>query len=389
MAWPYDTDPMPSELAAHWALDPAVTFLNHGSFGATPRVVLDAQSAWRERMEREPVAFFARDLEPALDEARASLGSFVGADPDDLVFVANATTGVNTVARSLHLDPRDEIVVLDHAYNAARNALAAAADAAGARLVTATLRYPATRPTDPLAAVLATVSSRTRLVMLDHVTSPTALVLPVGEIVASLAERGIETLIDGAHAPGMLDLDIEAVGAAYYVGNCHKWMNAPKGAGFLHVRRDLQDQVRPLVISHGANSTRTDRSRFRLEHDWTGTLDPTPWLAVPAAIAFGETLLPGGWGELRRRGHALATDGLRLLSDVAGSEAIVPDSMIGSMATVPLPLSDPADRPAAETDDDELHATLLQAGIQVAVAPWPSRPGNGAWRRVVRFSCPA
>ena len=225
-------------------------------------------------MEREPVAFFARDLEPALDEARA-LGAFLGADPDDLAFVTNATTGINIVARSLALEPGDELVLLDRLPRRSQRARGRA-DAAGARLVTARIPFPDVTPDAARAAVLEAVGPRTRLVMLDHVTSPTALVLPVTALVAELAERGIETLVDAAHAPGMLDVDLEAIGAAYTTGNCHKWMCAPKGSAFVHVRRDLQDRVRPLVISHGASSPRTDRSRFRLEHDWTGTLDPTP-----------------------------------------------------------------------------------------------------------------
>jgi isopenicillin-N epimerase len=376
---------MPSELAVHWTLDPAVTFLNHGSFGATPRAVLAAQDAWRAWMEREPVAFFARDLEPALDDARTALGGFLGADPDDLAFVTNATTGINIVARSLRLDPGDEVVLLDHAYPAARNTLQAVADAAGARLVTAPVAVPGATPDAALGAVLAAVGPRTRLVMVDHVTSPTALVLPVAEIVAVLHDRGIETLVDGAHAPGMVEVDLGVIGATYTVGNCHKWMCAPKGSAFLHVRRDRQERVRPIVTSHGATSTRTDRSRFRLEHDWTGTLDPTPWLSVPAAIDFGERLVPGGWPALRGRGNRLALAARDLLADALGEPSVTPDEMVGAMVSIPLPPTTET-RPES-TYDDPVHAALLGAGIQVAISPWPPRPDGRPWRRLVRVSC--
>lgn len=377
---------MPSEFAAQWTLDPGVAFLNHGSFGATPRRVLEAQAEWRARMEREPVAFFARDLEPALDEARSALGAFVGADADDLAFVTNATTAMNIVARGLSLAPGDEIVVLDHAYGAARNTMAAAAADAGARLVTATLPFPGATPQLARDAIMAAISDRTRLVLLDHATSPTALVLPVTEIVAGLAERGIETLVDGAHAPGMLDVDIRAIGAAYYAGNAHKWLLAPKGSAFLHVRRDLQERVRPIVISHGATSPRIDRSRFRLEHDWTGTLDPTPWLSVPAAIEFGAQLMPGGWGALRARGHDLAIVARDLLCDALATSAPAPDEMIGAMVSVPLPPSSVDEAPPAGAYDDPVHASLLEAGIQVAVGTWPQRPEGASWQRMVRVS---
>lgn len=381
---------MPSEFAAQWTLDPGVAFLNHGSFGATPRPVLDAQAEWRARMEREPVAFFARDLERALDEARAALGAFVGADPDDLAFVTNATTAMNIVARSLRLRPGDEVVVLDHAYGAARNIMAEAAGEAGGRLVTAALPFPGATPVAAREAVMAAVSDRTRLVLLDHVTSSTALVLPVADIVAELGARGIETLVDGAHAPGMIELDIRAIGAAYYTGNAHKWTFAPKGSAFLHVRRDRQERVRPIVISHGATSPRTDRSRFRLEHDWTGTLDPTPWLSVPTAIEFGARLMPGGWDGLRTRGHDLALVARDLLGDAIGAPppAPAPDEMIGAMAAVPLPLVS-ADEPLpAATYDDPVHAALLADGLQVAVTQWPQRPDGAPWRRVLRVSTP-
>jgi len=303
---------MPSEFASHWALDPAIAFLNHGSYGAAPRAVLAAQQAWRDRMESEPVRFFSHDLEPALDRARAALGAFVGVDPNDLAFVPNATAGINTVLRSLRLNAGDELLTTDHAYNAVKNALEYVAERDGARVVVAEVAFPSASPTDAIDRILAAVTERTRLAVLDHITSATALVLPIEELVAQLTARGIETLVDGAHAPGQVALDVPAIGATYYVANLHKWLCAPKGSGFLWVRPDRQADIRPLAISHGANSPRLDRSRFRAEFDWTGTADPSAYLAVPDAIRFGEELMPGGWPALRaRRGSLCATSRMR------------------------------------------------------------------------------
>jgi isopenicillin-N epimerase len=381
---------MPSEHARHWALDPSVDFLTHGTYGATPRVVLDVQQAWRDQLEEEPVRFLVEAFEPAMDDARRTLGTFVGADPDDVAFVSNATAGVNTVLRSLRFAPGDELLTLDHAYNAVRNALAFAAERDGARVVVAEVPFPIGAPEEVRQAVLAAVTERTRLLVIDHVTSATALVLPVEPLIAELAERGIDTLIDGAHAPGMLDLDIESLGAAFYAGNLHKWVCAPKGAGFLWVRRDRQAAVRPLVISHGANSPRTDRSRFRLEFDWQGTGDPSPWLSLPAAIEFGASLLPGGWPALLERNRALALDARDLLASAIRVEAPAPDAMIGSMASLPLPWErEPGTDRDVELYGDKVHGALLAAGIQVAVVPWPLRPQGTRWRRLLRVSAAA
>jgi isopenicillin-N epimerase len=364
-----------------WDLDPAVIFLNHGSFGACPRAVLGAQRGLVEELEREPVRFLNRELEGRLAAARAALGAFLGADPDDLAFVSNATAGVNTVLRSLRFRAGDEIVTTDHAYNACRNAATAAAEHDGARLVVARVPFPIESPEQVVTAVLERVTSRTRLALLDHVTSPTGLVFPIARLIAELAARGVDTLVDGAHAPGMLPLDLGALGAAYYTGNCHKWVCAPKGAAFLHVRRDRQAGIRPLSISHGANSPRRDRSPFRLEFDWTGTQDPTPFLAVPEAIRHLGALLPGGWPALMARNRELALTARRLLADALDTPPPCPEEMVGSLAAMPLP--DAAEPPAPTSPRrDRLQDALFERfGIEVPVMVWPAFP-----RRLVRVS---
>lgn len=327
---------MVNEFAKYWTLEPGLDFLNHGSFGACPIPVQEAQAELRARMERQPLQFLARDLEPLLDEARAALAQFVGADTDDLALISNATAGVNTVLRSLQLEPGDEIVTTDHVYNSCRNALRWQEDR-GVKTLYARVPWPIDGPWQVVEAVMGAVSERTKLVLLDHVTSPTGLVFPVHDLVRRLSERGIDTLVDGAHAPGMLPLDLRALGAAYYTGNCHKWLCTPKGSAFLHVRRDRQDRVRPLAYGHGLNSRRTDRSPFRLQHDWAGTDDPTALLCIPAALKFLGSLLPGGWRELMERNHALAVAGRRRLLQALNVPPPAPEFMLGSLAAVPLP----------------------------------------------------
>ena len=372
---------MPQDLAHHWPLDPAVTFLNHGSYGACPRAVLEAQQHFRERMERNPVQFLTRALEPLLDEARQELAAFLGADPQNLAFVPNTTTGVNAVLRSLRFEPGDEVLTTTHVYAACRNALDFIADRTGARIIPAAIPFPVESPERISALILAAKTPRTRLALLDHVTSPTGLIFPIARLVRDLATHGIETLVDGAHAPGMLPLDLESLGAAYYVGNCHKWLCAPKGAAFLHVRPDRQPAVRPLAISHGANSRRQDRSRFHLEFDWTGTNDPTACLAVPVAIRFLGSLLPGGWPAVMARNHALASEARRLLCRTLAVSPPCPDAMIGAMAAVPLPNAseNPGGSPSAR---DPLEMALYQqCKIEVPVTTLPASP-----LRLIRIS---
>jgi isopenicillin-N epimerase len=381
---------MPSEFARHWALDPAVAFLNHGSWGATPRKVLAAQQAWRDRMEAEPVRFFAHDLEPELDRARAVVSAFVGADPQDLAFVPNATTGFNAVLRSLRFEPGDELLTTDHGYNAARNAMEFVAERAGASVVIGPIPFPDGSPDSVLEAVMRAVTPRTRLAVLDHITSATSLIFPIHELVAALADRGVETLVDGAHAPGQVALDIPAIGAAYYTGNLHKWVSAPKGSAFLWVRRDRQSAIHPLAISHGASSTRQDRSRFLVEFDWTGSADPSAYLAAADAIRFGDELVPGGWEALRQRNHALALAGRDLLCAALEIEAPAPDETVGCMASLPLRFERPGTWvPEIDQYGDPVHDRLAELGMQVLVVPWPQRPDGGPWRRLVRVSAAA
>jgi isopenicillin-N epimerase len=361
---------VPSDLSRHWALDPAIDFLNHGSFGACPRAVLAEQQRLRDELESNPVEFLARRLPERLDAARVRLAAFLGADPESLVFVANATTGVNTVLASLELAPGDEIVTTDHLYNACRNALDATAARRGATVRIAQLPFPGATREGVLDAVLAAVGERTRLVVVDHVTSPTGLVLPVDELVAPLAARGVDLLVDGAHAPGMLPLALDELACAYYTGNCHKWICAPKGAAFLWLREELRDRVRPLVISHGANSRRPGRSRLHDEFDWVGTDDPTPYLCVPTALATLEAMVPGGWPEVRRRNRELALAARRLLAAALDVPAPCGEEMLGSLAALPLPGSPASANPVGESDP--LQARLYREHrIETMIYGWP------------------
>jgi len=244
-----------------WALEPGCIFLNHGSFGATPRAVLEAQAALRAELEAQPVRFLARELLDRLDGVRETLGPFVGAAPEGLAFVTNATTGVNAVLRSLELGPGDELLTTDHAYPACRDALHYVAGRTGARVVAAPVPFPLQDEAQVVEAVLARMTPATRLALIDHVTSPTALVLPVAALVEALQARGVDVLVDGAHGPGMVPVDLDALGAAYYTANAHKWICAPKGAAFLWVREDRRDGVVPPVVSLGGEMD-WPRSRY-------------------------------------------------------------------------------------------------------------------------------
>ena len=347
-----------------WDLDPTIAFLNHGSYGACPRPVLDAQRALMTQLESDPVRFLSRELEARLDAARESVADFLGADPAGLVVVPNATTGVATVLGSLRLRPGDELLTTDHEYNATLNSITAVADRARARIVRASIPLPIRHPEQAVEAILAAVTPRTRIALVSHVTSPSGLVLPIDTIVRELDRLGVDTLVDAAHAPGMVPVDVRALGAAYWTGNGHKWLCGPKGAGMLYVREDRRDGVLPLVTSHGRNDPRDDRPRLWKEFDWQGTGDPTAFLALPEAIRVIGGLQPGGWPAHMAANHALALWARTRLDDALGLEPLAPDSMIGSMAAIALPQSgEPlASEVLAEED-----------GIEVPITGWPVR----------------
>jgi isopenicillin-N epimerase len=350
--------------ATYWSLDSSVAYLNHGSFGACPSAVLAIQAALRREMEREPVDFLSAALPGRLNVARAALSAFLGADPLDLVFVPNATTGVNAVLQSLSLGPDDELLVTSHTYAACRKTIEFVAARSRARVRVAKLPFPCRDEEEILAAVLECVTPRTRLALIDHVTSPTALILPLARLVGELKARGIDALVDGAHAPGMVPIALTELGAAYYTGNAHKWLCAPKGAAFLHVRRDRQAELHPHVISHGYSAG------FHAEFDWTGTFDPTPWLCIPESVRFIGGLLPGGWPDVMAANQALALRARALLLDSLRVDIPCPESMIGSMAAIPLPPA-AAGAPASRLDLKGLHDWFRERGIEAWFHPNP------------------
>jgi len=341
-----------SPLAAHWTLDPAVSYLNHGSFGAAPRAILEYQTALRAEVERELVDFLARDIRRRLDEVRVATGAFVGADPACLAFTTNATTAVNAAVRSWDLKPGDEILTTNQAYGGCWRAMEFIAHRRSARLVIAPVPFPLAGPQDVFDAVMGAVTPKTRLAVLDHVTSPTALVYPIERLVPALRARGVETIVDGAHALGMLPLSLDRLGAAVYTSNAHKWLCAPKGAAIVYVRADMRRRVRPLVASW-FTEPQSPEALFPEEWDWTGTDDPTAVLCIPECIRVIGGMVPGGWTEVMARNHALAAAAREILMRAFQCGPPCPEEMLGSIASVPLPKPHP-DSPAALLDGNSL-----------------------------------
>lgn len=353
-----------------WLLEEDAVFLNHGSFGATPRAVLEAQTQWRTRMEQQPVRFMTRELPTALHASREKLGALLGACPADLAFVDNASSAVSTVLRSIDWRVGDEIVLSHQAYESVRQAVRYIADRHGVHARPARIPFPLENDDVIVDAYRAVLGPRTRLVIVDHVSSPTALVAPLSRIVALCREAGCAVLIDGAHAPGMLPLAIESLGVDWYTGNCHKWLFAAKGCAFLWTAPARQADTHPLCIAKGYGAG------YRDEFDWTGTRDPSAWLALDAALEFHAGL---GGAALSVRNHQQVIAAAQSLCAVWGVAMPAPPSLFGSMVTLPLPPRWPVSAEQAQ----QLHDRLWDAHrVELPVLAHNDR----LW---VRISCQA
>lgn len=351
-------DSEPTELAlghailGEWVLDEDIVYLNHGSYGAAPRRVLAAQQRWRDSLESDPARFVRDELPGARDAARQALAGYLGADPSNLAYVDNATTGINAVIASLDFGPGDEVVTTSHAYSAVRNTLAYHCGRRGAQLIEVPLRFPPPDPDAVVDAVDAALSTRTRLAVLDHVTSDSALVFPLERLATLCRERGVPLAVDGAHAAGMLPLDLEQLAVDWYAGNAHKWLCAPKGAAFFWARADRQADIHPPVISRGFGQG------FLAEFDWQGTRDFSAWLSLPDALAFRASL---GDSRVRAYCHELAGRAAAFLAEQWQTEAEPSPAMQGFMATIRLPGNAPASPPAIAAIRRSL---LYQHGIE-------------------------
>ncbi|MBL4697799.1 MAG: aminotransferase class V-fold PLP-dependent enzyme [Phycisphaerales bacterium] len=373
------------EFVAHRISEPArfpvqkgLIQLNNGSYGCCPEVVGTAQRELQRRLEADPVRFFKSDLEFYSDDTRAALGKFVNVRAEDLVLVSNGTFAVATVLNNLELSPGDEILVTDHEYAATMNELGKICRATGAKVVIAKVQFPAVTPEMAIDSVVGAMTERTKLVMVSHIASASALVLPVKEIVAEANERGILSFIDGAHTPGQIALDIGDIDPTWYAASCHKWLATPKGTGFIYSSPTHQDGFKPMVLSCREHEKRDDRKAYLCDFDYVGTNDYTGNLVVPVAIEHMGSQLPGGWDELRQRNHDLVVHGSKLICDAIGIEQVVPESMIGTMVGIPLP---GVCEPGSLMGEGLWDRLYLNHGIQVPIWDLP-----GVHARVMRVS---
>jgi len=330
---------MPSSLKDEFLLDPKVIFLNHGSFGACPRPVFEAHQQWQRELEREPVDFIGRRRGVLLGEARAKLAAYIGAETDEVVYFPNPTTAANMIVRSLKLGPADEVLATDHEYGAMERTWNFYASQMGYRYTRRAMPLPTTTPEAFVERFWAGVTAHTRVIFISHITSPTALIFPIQEICRRARAAGILTIIDGAHAPGQMALDMHAIGADFYIGAAHKWLCAPKGSAFLYAHPEVQSWLLPLVVSWGYQSTAPSASRFIDYHEYQGTRDFSAHLATPAAIQFQAE---HDWPAVRARCHDLAQSARERINALTGLEAICPDSpeWFAQMATIRLPPTD-------------------------------------------------
>ncbi len=310
-----------NQLKPLFFLDPEVTFLNHGSFGATPRPVLENYQDWQRRLEKQPVLYLARENQDHFRTARKNLASYLKAKSDNLVFVPNATFGVNVIARSLDFQPGDEILTSNHEYGACDNIWDFLNQKIGLKVIRQEIPLPLPLKEEMIEMIWDGVSEKTRLIFLSQITSPTAITLPIEEICQRARDAGILTLIDGAHAPGQLDLDLDTLEADFYTGNCHKWLMAPKGSGFLHIHPEHQDLVEPLVVSWGwgTNCPFESDSRLQAILEWWGTKDPAAYFSTPAAIAFQQD---HNWNQVRKECEGLLGEALKKIEALTGLPSI-------------------------------------------------------------------
>ena len=360
--------PIPKSL---FFLDPDVVFLNHGSFGATPRPVFEKYQAWQRELERQPVEFLGRRFIDLMRDARAALAAYVHTDADNLVYVPNATTGLNVVARSLPLKPGDEIVTTDHEYGALDRMWRFLCRRTDAIYNPQPIPLPVTTAEDFIERVWQGVTPRTRVLFLSHITSPTALIFPITELCRRARDAGIISIIDGAHAIGQIPLDMNAIGADFYASNAHKWLCAPKGSAFLYARPEAQHLVEPLVVSWGYEAEKPSASRFVDEQEWAGTRDIAAYLATPEAIRFCEA---HHWDAVRARCHALARNARERIGALTGLPPICPDSTDWYMQMVALPLP-PIDMTKDAFGRVPLQARLMdEFKIEVPIVVWNGKP---------------
>ncbi|MBI3440829.1 MAG: aminotransferase class V-fold PLP-dependent enzyme [Proteobacteria bacterium] len=351
------------KISRFWDFGP-VNYMNHGSFGACPQPVREFQQQQRETLLKNPMDYFANENDSLLTENRLFWAGFVDADPEGLVHVECATLGVNTVMKSLALRgyfrPGDEILLTNHGYNACNNVAQEIAHLTGAKVVIAPVPFPIQTSAQVTEAVLGTVTKKTRLALVDHITSATALIFPIEDIVRGLKERGVETLVDGAHAPAHVSLRLQQLGAAFYTGNGHKWLCAAPGCAFLYVREDFRDRIRPMTTSHGANDPNPDIAAFQKAFAWQGTRDTTPWFTPKIAFETLSGLHPKGMLGLIADNRRLAHHGYQRLLDALGQKPHAPDHMRGSMATIVIPPGDP-DRLRHDIREREQFVTQIGA----------------------------
>ena len=325
--------PSYSDYASYWQHDKDIVFLNHGSFGSCPVPILDKQTALRNQMESEPVRFVIDEFEPLYEENKIALAEFVKCNPNDLVFVRNATMGVNTILHSLKFNEGDEILIHNHGYGACLNAVHYYAELQHCKVITAEIPFPIENEDQVVEAFLKALTPRTKFALVDHITSATGLVFPIEKITKELESRGIEVLIDGAHAPGMVDLNIDALGASYYTGNCHKWLCTPKGAALLHVRKDKQAKIIPLQISHFNDLYTGTEKHWSAQFMWPGTEDFTAYFCVKDSIHFMGNLM-GSWEKLRNRNREICLNARKHIAEKTGTALPAPDTMISHLANI-------------------------------------------------------